>query len=67
MTSRVTGTIKFFLETKGYGFVAPETGGNDVFVHISETNGAKLNTGDRIEYQLGESRGKTTAQNIKKI
>jgi len=67
MTSRVTGTIKFYNSTKGFGFVAPESGGDDVFVHASEINGATLNTGEKVQYELGESRGRTVAKNIKKI
>jgi CspA family cold shock protein len=63
-----TGIVKWFNPTKGYGFVAPEQGGNDVFVHISAVEKAGLNTlneGQRISYELATNKGKTSAENIK--
>ncbi len=63
-----TGTVKWFNPTKGYGFIQPEQGGQDVFVHISELERAGLNTlneGQRVIYELATSRGKTAAANIK--
>ena len=61
-----TGTVKWFNDTKGYGFIAPDEGGNDVFVHISAVQGSGLsglNEGDKIEYELevDSARGKTSA------
>ncbi|QIL02864.1 cold-shock protein [Sphingomonas sinipercae] len=62
------GTVKFFNETKGYGFIAPEDGGNDAFVHISAVERAGLRTlqqDQRISYDLEEDRrGKMAAVNI---
>ena len=62
------GTVKFFNTDKGYGFIAPETGGNDAFVHISAVQAAGLRTLDRdqrVSYELEtDRRGKTSAVNI---
>lgn len=62
------GTVKFFNEDKGYGFIAPETGGNDAFVHISAVERAGLRTLDkdqRVSYELEtDQRGKTSAVNL---
>ena len=54
------GTVKWFNTTKGYGFIAPEEGGKDVFVHISAVEAAgmqSLNEGQKIEYDIDDSRG----------
>lgn len=61
------GTVKFFNDSKGYGFVSPEDGGNDAFVHISALERAGMRTlqkDQRISYDLEENRGKTSAVNI---
>ena len=62
------GTVKFFNEQKGYGFIAPEGGGNDAFVHISAVERAGLRTLDRdqrVSYELEtDRRGKISAVNI---
>ncbi len=63
-----TGTVKWFNPTKGYGFVAPENGDGDVFVHITAVEKAGLNTlneGQRISYDLVANKGKTSAENVK--
>ena len=64
----ITGTVKFFNADKGYGFIAPETGGDDAFVHISAIERAGLRTldkGQRIAYELEtDRRGKTSAVNL---
>jgi CspA family cold shock protein len=63
------GTVKFFNESKGYGFIAPETGGNDAFVHISAVENSGLRTlrdNQRVSYELQEDRrGKMAAVNLK--
>ena len=64
------GTVKWFNPTKGYGFIQPEEGGNDVFVHISAVESAgmsTLNEGQRVSYELTESKGKTAAANLKAV
>jgi len=63
-----TGTVKFFNATKGYGFIEPEDGGKDAFVHISAVERAGLSTlneGQKVSYELEEGRnGKTSAENL---
>lgn len=62
------GTVKFFNTEKGYGFIAPEGGGNDAFVHISAVEAAGLGTLDRdqrVSYELEQDRrGKMSAVNL---
>jgi CspA family cold shock protein len=62
------GTVKFFNADKGYGFIAPEGGGNDAFVHISAVERAGMATLDkdqRVSYELEQDRrGKTSAVNL---
>jgi CspA family cold shock protein len=62
------GTVKFFNADKGYGFIQPENGGSDAFVHISAVQAAGMQTLDRdqrVSYELEtDRRGKTSAVNI---
>jgi len=63
-----TGTVKWFNPTKGYGFIAPQDGGRDVFVHISAVERAglsSLNEGQVIDYEVVSNRGKEAAENLK--
>lgn len=64
-----TGKIKFFNQEKGYGFIVPEAGGNDIFLHMTELekSGYKgINIGQHVSYELGTNhKGKQQAVNIK--
>ena len=62
------GTVKWFNATKGFGFVMPEDGGKDVFVHITAVQAAGLkglNDGQKISYEVVMERGKLAATNLK--
>ncbi|MSO76298.1 MAG: cold-shock protein [Alphaproteobacteria bacterium] len=66
------GTVKWFNSTKGFGFIQPDTGGTDVFVHISAVERAGLSglaEGQKISYeeQRDPKRGKTSAENLKAV
>ena len=64
-----TGTVKFFNADKGYGFIAPDGGGQDAFVHITALEAAGINTlnqNDRVTYDMeNDKRGKQAAVNVK--
>jgi len=62
-----TGTVKFFNDENGFGFITPETGGQDVFVHVSALEaGSSLREGDKVTFELGQDRktGKSKAENV---
>jgi len=61
------GTVKWFDPAKGFGFIQPESGDKDVFVHISAVQGAGLGTlteGQRVSYEVVTERGKQAAGNL---
>ena len=58
------GTVKFFNETKGFGFIKEEGTGEEHFVHISGVNGDKLNQDDEVEFELAEGRKGLNAVNV---
>ncbi len=63
-----TGTVKWFNATKGFGFIQPESGGKDVFVHITAVQAAGLNGLDdnqKVTYDVMNERGKEAASNLK--
>jgi CspA family cold shock protein len=67
-TNVATGTVKWFNQQKGYGFIQPETGGKDVFVHISAVEKAGFNglaEGAKVSYEIVANRGKESAENLR--
>ncbi len=67
MADRQSGTVKWFNDGKGYGFIAPEAGGKDLFVHYSEINGdgfRSLREGDRVEYTVGQGDKGPSAKDV---
>lgn len=65
-----TGTVKWFNPAKRFGFIKPDDGSNDVFVHISALEAAgipMLDEGQRVEYDMAENKGKMSAVNLKLV
>ncbi len=67
MAERETGTVKWFNGGKGFGFITPDSGGDDLFVHFSEISGEgfkTLNENDRVEFTVGEGKKGPQAQQV---
>lgn len=61
------GTVKFFNEMKNFGFIQPDEGGDDLFVHRNDIEGESLNEGDRVEFESEEGDKGPKAVNVKRI
>ncbi|MFD2915123.1 cold-shock protein [Psychroserpens luteus] len=60
----MTGTVKFYNDSKGFGFITNEETGKDIFVHVSNLNGVELREGDNVEYNEEEGRKGLVAANV---
>ncbi|MBT8234822.1 MAG: cold shock domain-containing protein [Bacteroidia bacterium] len=63
----MTGTVKFFNVSKGYGFITNDETGEDIFVHVTSLDGVDLNEGDKVEYEETEGRNGMVAANVQVI
>lgn len=61
------GTVKFFNDSKGFGFITPDDGGKDVFVHVNGLNETTLNEGDKVSYDVEEGKKGPNAVNVSLI
>ena len=60
----MTGTVKFFNESKGFGFITNDETNKDIFVHVSNLNGLELKDGDSVQYEEAEGRKGMVAVNV---
>jgi CspA family cold shock protein len=58
------GTVKFFNDDKGFGFITPDDGGKDVFVHVNGLNGNSISEGDKVSYDVEEGQKVLNAVNV---
>ncbi len=61
----MTGTVKFFNAGKGFGFITPDDGSKDIFVHATDLNGGQLNDGDKVEFEVVSGQKGPQASNVK--
>jgi CspA family cold shock protein len=60
----INGTVKFFNEGKGFGFITPNEGGKDVFVHVNGLNGLSINEGEKVSFYVEEGQKGLNAVNV---
>ena len=68
MSDKVSGTVKWFNTNKGYGFIEPDDGGKDVFIHLSAVEKSGLKTlleNQKITFEINQDKGRSSAANIK--
>lgn len=65
--AKSTGTVKFFNTQKGFGFITPDSGDKDLFVHANSIEGESLNEGQKVEYSKEEGRKGPEARNVQVI
>ena len=58
------GTVKFFNDAKGFGFITPDDGGKDVFVHVNGLDGSSISEGDKVSYDVEEGKKGMNAVNV---
>jgi len=63
----VTGKVKFFNDVKGFGFITPDDGGSDIFVHVSAVERGTLSDEDKVSYEIGEGNRGPCAVNVKSL
>ena len=63
----LTGKVKFFNDEKGFGFITPDAGGSEVFVHVSEVEKGTLTSDENVSYEMGESRRGPCAVQVKSL
>ena len=61
------GTVKFFSVDKGFGFITPDEGGKDVFVHANDLNGARITEGTKVEFDVTQGKKGPQAGNVKVV
>jgi CspA family cold shock protein len=62
-----TGVVKFFNETKGFGFIVDDTSGQEIFVHVTGLGGRKIRENDQVQYEVVEGRKGLNAVDVRKI
>jgi len=63
----MTGTVKFFIESKGYGFISNDETGKEIFVHVSSLNGLEIKEGDKVTYSEVEGKKGIVAADVQLV